>query len=253
LTIVSGNNQVLDPSITSSPLTVELRDSGGNVITGATINWTTTGGTLAGASSVTNASGQASNTIQLNGLGTVQVSANAPAFGSAPVVFNLNLAISNLTGLNPLQTEVANAIDTLCPALATSTSLSAQQTDLLQQCQSILGSAGIDTQDTINALDELFSDVALTQANATMLAAQSQFQNLKARIAALRSGTGGTSFGGLALNTPSGGVPIASLFSAFSDTSNAANTKNNSGDFERWGFFATGSIGRGEAEATSMA
>jgi len=252
LTIVSGNNQVLDPSITSSPLTVELRDSGGVVIAAATINWTTTGGTLTGASSVTNASGQASNTIQLSGLGTVQVSASAPAYGSAPVVFNLNLAISNLTGLNPLQTEVANAIDALCPALATGTSLSAQQNDLLQQCQSILGSAGIDTQDTINALDELFSDVAFAQANASMLAAQSQFQNLKARIAALRSGTGGTSFGGLALNTASGAVPIASLFSALNGESSKANTSNNSGDFERWGFFATGSIGRGEAEAGSI-
>lgn len=252
LTIVSGNNQVLDPSITSSPLTVELRDSGGAVITGATINWTTTGGTLSGASSVTNASGRASNTIQLNGLGTVQVSASAPAFGSAPVVFNLNVAISNLTGLNPLQTEVANAIDTLCPALANATSLSPQQRDLLQQCQTILGSAGVNTQDTINALDELFSDVALAQGNASMLAAQSQFQNLKARIAALRSGTGGTSFGGLALNSASGSVPIASLFSALNGESNTANTTNNSGDFERWGFFATGSIGRGEAETGSI-
>jgi uncharacterized protein YhjY with autotransporter beta-barrel domain len=252
LTIVSGNNQVLDPSTTSSPLTIELRDSGGLVIPGATINWTTTGGTLASASSVTNASGRASNTIQLNGLGTVQVSASAPAFGSAPVVFNLNVAISNLTGLNPLQTEVANAIDTLCPALANATSLSPQQRDLLQQCQSILGSAGIDTQDTINALDELFSDVALAQGNASLLAAQSQFQNLKARIAALRSGTGGTSFGGLALNTASGSVPIASLFSALNGESNNANTTNNSGDFERWGFFASGSIGRGEAQAGSI-
>lgn len=252
LTIVSGNNQVLDPSATSAPLTVELRDSGGAVIAGATVNWTTTGGTLASASSVTNASGQASNTIQLNGLGTVQVSASAPAFASAPVVFNLNVALTNLTGLNPLQTEVANAIDTLCPALAADTSLSPQQDDLLQQCQSILGSAGIDSQDTINALDELFSDVALAQANASMLAAQSQFQNLKARIAALRSGTGGTSFGGLALNTSSGSVPIASLVSALNGESNAADKTNNSGDFERWGFFASGSIGRGEAEAGSI-
>ncbi len=252
LTILSGNNQVLDPATPSSPLTVELRDSGGVVIAGATINWTTTGGTLASATSVTNASGQASNTIQLNGLGTVQVSATAPAFASAPVVFNLNVAISNLTGLNPLQTEVANAIDSLCPALANGTSLSAEQSDLLQQCQSILGSAGIDPQDTINALDELFSDVALAQANASMLAAQSQFQNLKARIAALRSGTGGTNFGGLALNTASGSVPIAGLVSAFSGESNATDTAKNSGDFERWGFFATGSIGRGEAKAGSI-
>lgn len=252
LTIVSGNNQVLDPSVTSSPLTVELRDSGGAVIAGATINWTTTGGTLASASSITNAAGQASNTIQLGGLGTVQVSATAPAYASAPVVFNLNLAISNLTGLNPLQTEVANAIDTLCPALAGSTSLNAQQSDLLQQCQSILGSAGIDPQDTINALDELFSDVALAQASASMLAAQSQFQNLKSRIAALRSGTGGTSFGGLALNSPGGSVPIAGLLNALTGESNAAGTANNSTDFERWGFFATGSIGRGEAEAGSI-
>jgi len=252
LTIVSGNNQVLDPSVTSAPLTVELRDSGGLVIAGATINWTSTGGTLTSASSVTNASGQASNTIQLGGLGTVQVSATAPAFASAPVVFNLNVAISNLTGLNPLQTAVANAIDTLCPALANDISLSAEETDLLQQCQSILGSAGIDSQDTINALDELFSDVAMAQANASMLAAQSQFQNLKARIAALRSGTGGTSFGGLALNTASGSVPLASLFSSLNGEASNASAANNSGDFERWGFFATGSIGRGEAEAGSI-
>jgi outer membrane autotransporter protein len=92
----------------------------------------------------------------------------------------------------------------------------------------------------------------LAQANASMLAAQSQFQNLKTRIAALRSGTGGNSFGGLALNTSSGSVPIGSLVSALNGNSNNANTTANSGDFERWGFFASGSIGRGEAEAGSI-
>jgi outer membrane autotransporter protein len=85
-------------------------------------------------------------------------------------------------------------------------------------------------------------------------AAQAQFQNLKLRIAALRSGTQGTSFQGLALNGPGGTVSLGSLGAALvQDADEPAKPSGGEvgSDFQRWGFFASGTIGRGEAEAGS--
>jgi len=86
-----------------------------------------------------------------------------------------------------------------------------------------------------------------------MNAAQAQFQNLKARIAALRSGTQGSSFQGLALVGPGGSVSLGALGQALTqdDTTATQPTGEVGGGFQRWGFFASGTIGRGEAEAGS--
>ncbi|MCX7032857.1 MAG: autotransporter domain-containing protein [Arenimonas sp.] len=249
LAIIGGDGQVLAAGIASAPLQVELRTAAGVPIAGAAVGWTTSAGTLAAATSTTNAAGVASNTVTTTTAGAVQVTASSP-LAAAPAVFALNGALASLGGLSETQMEVAQAIDSACPALANLATLTAGQQDFLQRCQELAGAAGIDPAATIAALDQLMADVALTQVNAAFNTAQSQFINLKTRIAALRSGTGGTDFGGLALNTSMGPVSLGMLGSAFSNS--AAETGTEVGtDFSRWGFFAAGTIGRGEAEAGS--
>lgn len=247
LVIIGGDGQLLSAGVASDPLEVELTNAAGVPIAGAVVNWTTSGGTLASPTSTTNAAGVASNTVTTTAAGALQVTASSP-LATAPAVFAINGALASLGGLTETQLEVAQAIDAACPALAALNAPTPGQQDLLQRCQELIGAAGIDPPATIAALDQLMADVALTQVNAAFNAAQSQFINLKTRIAALRSGSGGTDFGGLALNTSMGPVSLGMLSSAF--TSNAAETEIGT-DFSRWGFFAAGTIGRGEADAGS--
>ena len=244
LVIVSGDGQVLPAASTSDPLEVQLRDAAGLPVAGATISWTTSAGTLASATTVTDASGLASNTVTVATAGTVDISASSPLAG-APAVFQLNGALANLPTLTATQRAVAQAIDQACPALAALATPTPQQADLLARCRELGDAVTLDPAATVDAIDQLTSDVALVQANAAMSAAQSQFQNLKTRIAALRSGTGGTSFGGLALNTPSGPISLGTLSSAFGADEPGTEVGT---DFSRWGFFAAGTVGRGESE-----
>ena len=252
LVVVEGDDQTLLAGIPSDPLQVELRDGGGAPVAGATITWSTTAGTLASATSVTDASGIASNTVTTNTVGEVQVTAASPLAG-APAVFALNGGLSNLGGLDPVQQQVVEAIDELCPALAALPSPTPAEADLLARCRELTDAGGIDPDATVIALDELMTDVALAQGQAALLALQAQFQNLKARIAALRSGTRGTSFGGLAVNTSTGPMSLETLASAFTAEDEPEAPAGEAGtDFDRWGFFAAGTIGRGEQDECSV-
>ena len=250
LAIVGGDGQLLGAGVASAPLQVELSNAAGTPIAGAVVTWTTSAGTLANGTSITNAAGVASNTVTTNSAGAVQVTATSP-LATAPAVFALNGALASIGGLSETQREVAQAIDAACPALANLGTLTAGQQDLLDRCRELIGAAGIDPPATIAALDQLMADVALTQVNAAFSAAQSQFINLKTRIAALRSGTGGTDFGGLAINTSMGPVSLGMLASAFSNSATDTGTEVGT-DFSRWGFFAAGTIGRGEADGGSV-
>ena len=249
LVVINGDGQLLTAGVASAPLQVELKNAAGAPVAGASVAWATNSGTLASATSTTNASGVASNTVTTSAAGAVQVTATS-ALATAPAVFSLNGALASLGNLDTTQREVAEAIDAACPALDNLPTLTAGQQDLLARCRELIGASGLDPNATIAALDQLMADVALTQVNAAFSAAQSQFINLKTRIAALRSGTGGTNFGGLAINTSMGPVSLGTLGSAFSNS--AAETGAEIGtDFSRWGFFAAGTIGRGEAEGGS--
>jgi len=250
LAIIDGDGQLLVAGTSSAPMRVELTTAAGSPVAGAVVAWTTSSGTLASATSTTDAAGVASNTVTITAAGAVQVTASSP-LAAAPAEFGLNGALASLGGMSGTQVEVAKAIDSACPALANLPTRTAGQQDLLQRCRELIGAAGIDPSATIVALDQLMADVALTQVNAAFSAAQSQFINLKTRIAALRSGAGGTDFGGLAINTSMGPMSLGTLGSAFSNS--AAETGSEIGaDFSRWGFFAAGTIGRGEADAGSV-
>lgn len=185
-------------------------------------------------------------------------SAAAAAAATPSVDFHLtvgvppNAKLGSLSGLTPNQQAVADALDELCSGSpSSSSSSSAGQQDLLERCQELIDAIGTDPDGVIQALDELWADIALVQSESSLLAAQTQFENIKARIAALRSGTNRTSFGGLALNTSSGRLPIGTMLQSLLDADTPAGEEVGS-DFSRWGFFASGTFGRGDTNAGEL-
>jgi outer membrane autotransporter protein len=252
--IASGNNQTLPTGAPSAPLVVRLRTATGAPVPGATVAWRVTpgaNGSATPASSVTNAQGEASTvaTLGLPGnasvIATVQDATNLPA-----LTFSLNGGVSNIGGLTESQTQVADAIDAACPALAGAASgtLTAGQRDLLARCSELVGNAGSNQGDVARALNQMLNDEAAAQDDAAFNTAGAQFDNLKARIAALRSGAAGINLGGLALSGAGGALPLSFLPSTLVAGEDEGGGEVGA-DFSRWGFFASGTIGQGDRDA----
>lgn len=244
LSIVSGNGQALPAGTLSSAMVVKLVDFNNVPVVGATIDWSATNGTMTTATSLTDATGQASNTVTTAPSGAPTTVAVSSVRASAAVNFSLSASLAILPGLTPEQEETAIALDNSCTALATQPSLTPEQADLLAQCLALEAAATTDPTATVQALEELISDTAQAQSSASSTAAIAQFQNINARLTALRSSSKTTSLSGLSLAGPGGAIPLGTLMtSLFGD-----NATETGADFSRWGFFATGTIGRGEAD-----
>ncbi|HET6604628.1 MAG TPA: autotransporter domain-containing protein [Xanthomonadaceae bacterium] len=244
LRIVSGNNQTLPTNQASAPLVVEFVDASGAIVQGATLQWSGQNATLEDESTVTGADGRSSNlaTVQLPGTASVTVT---EVESGVSTVFTLTGGVANTPGLQEQQVTVGDAIDALCPALFAMQGLTPEQADLLARCLELVEGSGDSPGDVADALQELIQDVALTQVNSAMLIARAQFDNLNARIAALRSGASGGR--GLALQTSDGLLPLSLLPGQDGESGGAGSEVG--ADFSRWGFFAAGTIGRGEVEA----
>jgi uncharacterized protein with beta-barrel porin domain len=260
LSIVSGTGQVLVANTPSQPLVVQLvNTSTGNPVAGATINWTATNGKLTSPSSVTDASGRASNIVTATTpAGAVTVQA-ASALASAPVAFNLSSGLVNIPGLTPPEIAVAGALDIACPALGVLNNPTPLQVDLLARCRDIATAAGIDPTAAAYALGQLVTETAGVQSAAAVNAETAQFQNITLRLNALRSSSNTnslasntSSLSGLSFSGPGGVVPVTSLMGALLGDGDKPADKQAGSDFSRWGFFATGNIGTGSADARSM-
>jgi outer membrane autotransporter protein/uncharacterized repeat protein (TIGR01451 family) len=269
LTVVAGGTPLVDvggPSLKSN-LVVQ-------VAPGVTINWQVMSGSanMQFPSSITNGSGVASNNAFAGpNPGPVVVRASRADQPSTYVDFHLTVtavdepSFTDLPGLDANQRALAEALDEICAGSPTgggtdlvgpSASSITNYADLLARCNELLAAIDTDPTGVIEALNQLFGDIALVQSESSLLAAQSQFDNIKARIAALRSGTNRTSFGGLAFRNASGSLPIGSMFQGLMDqeqtTPEGGTPKEVGTDFSRWGFFASGTIGKGDANAGTL-
>ncbi len=251
LVIVSGNGQNATPgSPLANPLVVDAKNNGIGT-NGVTINWTVTpGSTLGTPSNVTAGGGVASNTVTVsNTPGVVTITATRQDDPTVFVTFTANgVTLAGIPGLKPNQQRMAGALDSICTDLNALPSPTAGQQDFIARCQELADNAVSNPGDVITALDELLPDSQAAQARASMLTASRQFENINARIAALRSGTQGSSFDGLALNGANGSISLGSLVNGFAADNNANEVGS---EFQRWGFFASGTIGTGDANATS--
>jgi uncharacterized repeat protein (TIGR01451 family) len=246
LAIVSGDAQVLDIGTASAPMVVELT-AAGSPLAGQTIAWTATGGTLSAASTTTDAAGRTSVTVTLAQAGAITVTADfaaTPAYLASSASFTHNSNIASVPILTPAEETVAIALDDACAELQTLPTLTPEQQDLLEQCLALTQAAAVDPEAVAEAIEEMLPDVAQTQTQASQAASTAQFDNLNNRMIQVRNGQQGNAFGGLALVGSGGSMPLAGLQALLGEPE-----KDEAGaGFGRWGFFASGRIGRGEAD-----
>ena len=252
LTITSGNGQNATPgSPLPAPLVVNARNNG-SAIAGVVINWTISpGSTLGAAANVTSGTGAASNTATLSTTpGAVTITAARQDDPTVFVTFTANgVKLANIPNLTPSQLSLATALDNICRNISTLNTPTASQIDFRTRCQELANNAALNPGDVVRALNALLPDTQAAQARASMLTASRQFETISARIAALRSGTQGGSFDGLALQGRNGNISLGSLVNSL--TGDAA-TPEVGADFQRWGFFASGTIGSGDANAAGI-
>ncbi len=248
---VSGDNQTSLPTNTdSAPLVVRLARSGGGVVAGATIRWegtnagfaTSEGGALAtSTTSVTNAQGEARITARVIASGPATVRAQVDGGVQAePVEFTLQGAIANAPGLGTEQRDVAGVLDSACAALAALPNPTPAQADLLQRCLELQGNPG----DAGDALEELAPDVGLTMTGAGLEVINTQVANVNGYLIEARNNPGGGRFK-VGVATADGMLPLSFLPSALAEEVSAEG-EDLGPDFGRWGFFASGQVGRGK-------
>jgi outer membrane autotransporter protein len=248
--IVAGNGQALVPLEDSSPLQVRVRTASGEPVPGAIVTFSADRpeATLTPGEATTDANGLASSIVRIGlpvGVRVLAKLRDAPDLGG--VEFVLNAGVVNTEGLAPGEVGVADAIDSACPQLAGMSNLTPQQQDLLARCSELVVNAEDDPDDVGRALGEMLADEATSQNNAALTAANNQLDNLKARFAALRAGARGVDLAGLNVLVPGGALSFGLLPSAI--VLGAGEPPEEVGsDFSRWGFFATGTIGRGERD-----
>ncbi len=254
--IVSGNNQSLPTGASSAPLVVRLRTSGGAPVVGTTVAFTVSpagAATLSNSTATTAANGQAQTIATVSVPGEVRVIATLPDAGTGgpTLVFVLNAGVVNTVALDPNERSVARAIDAACPALFRQSqqgTLSAGAADLLARCSELVANAGPRPDVVKGALRQMLSEESDAQNTASIGAARTQYDNLAARVTALRSGSSGVSIDGLTLATGSGALPLSFLPSALLMQDDTGSDTEVGADFSRWGFFATGTIGQGKLD-----
>lgn len=242
--VVSGSVQSLAPQAASAPLVVLVRDAAGAPVADALVTWGGDNAAVASTSTRTGSDGRASTTARVLLPGAATVTATLDG-SNATASFAINAGLTNIPGLTGPQRDVADAIDRFCPELATRTNLGPEQADLRARCLELVNAAGTTPGAVGDALEAMRQDVAFGQSNAAYAAVGAQFDNLKTRIAALRSGASGLDLGGLALASSTGVVPLSLLPADPADDSGGSDVGS---DFSRWGFFASGTIGRGSQD-----
>ena len=250
LSKVSGDNQIIPTNDPSAPLVVQLLSGSGAPVAGATITWSPDSNAVVDPStSVTDANGRAQTIAQVLVPGSASVTASAAETDADPVVFAVSGGVRNISILDPEERGVGAAVDGLCPALAALPSRTPEEEDLFQRCSEFVDNAGDNPEDVRNALRQIPTEVADTITNSGQGGLDAQFDNIGIRFLMLHDEQRGgrrNQFN-IGLWTPTGMVPLGSLASLAAD---GEDNPEAGLDFDRWGFFATGQIGRGESDAT---
>jgi uncharacterized protein with beta-barrel porin domain len=251
LQIISGDGQTLDVGVPSADMVVELRDVA--VLPGMTLTWSTNNGTVTPTSSVTDVNGRATAKVTPSSAGPVVVTVNFAAvaqYTASSIAFSHNTTLGSIPSLTTDQAAVAVALDNACAELDSGGTSTPEEQDLLDQCEAL---AGASDNAVAEAIDEMLPDVAQTQTQTGQEAADAQFTNLNVRMSNLRAGVTGASFNGITLTTPTGTISLGALASALMQNEDAAAPKAADSGFSRWGFFASGNIGRGSTDAIANA
>ena len=254
ITTAGGDAQTLTPGVPSAPMLVELIGNGVPVA-GETVVWSTSGGTLASPTTVTDANGRTSNTVTVSGAGSTVVTASFPTFAAfvgSTITFTHTSGLAALPTLSINEVSVAEALDAACALLQVSGGLTPDEQDLLDQCLALTAASTSDPAAVGDALTAMLPDVAQTQADAGRAAAGAQFENLNSRMMGLRSGAPmpQVSFAGLTLALSGGRLPLGQLGAALLAVDTVPEPAEST--FGKWGLFVSGNIGRGEFDPTRL-
>jgi uncharacterized protein YhjY with autotransporter beta-barrel domain/mevalonate kinase len=250
LLAVSGDGQTLPTATPSAPLVVQLRDAAGQPVSGATIDWSGENASVDPSSSVTDDQGRAQTVASVLLPGVAGVTASTEVVDTAAVAFSLNGGVANIPSLTPEQEQTSDAVDQLCPALAALPSRSPGQEDLFQRCLELVDNAGTNPDDVQEALDQLPTDIGITLSEVGTTAVVAQNNNFEQRFRQVRTEQPGSSRNQLDIGfwTPDGALPLSFLPAAAGDDAESAEGADLGPDFSRFGFFATGQIGRGKVD-----
>jgi outer membrane autotransporter protein len=250
LEIVSGDGQNLIPGVDSADLQVRVLDAQGVALPGQRVLWRSETASLTTQQTSTDESGRSRVRARLPLPGTAQVTATLEGSESS-VIFNLTAGLGRSPLLDRRQRDVADVLDTACAALAVLPNPTGPQSDLLARCRDLATQSGSDPAAVARALSQLPNDVGLNLARAGDEAMRGQTGNLDQRQRALRS-PGQRVQMAFAMNTPGGSLPLSTL-PALAGTADADATREEAGSqFERWGAFVNGSIGRGRSRQTGL-
>lgn len=245
-TIVSGGTQNLPPNTESAPLVAQLKGADGQPIAGRVIRAEAVppaSATLSSQLGITDAAGRVQFTATPRVPGAVAVVLSVLEQGTLRVQFDLTGGLAFIPGLDARAQSVAQAIDGLCPQLATipPEQLTAGQRDLQRRCGEVVGAAGGAAANS--AISQLRADGAAPQASAAFGGRDVQMGNVNLRFDALRTGVRGLSLSGLNVQTANGVLPIGSLLTAAS-----ASEESSAGFGSRWSGFVTGQVARTDEE-----
>ena len=170
--------------------------------------------------------------------------------------------LSDIPGLTPNQSRMANKLDSMCDALAalanSEAALTADQTDLLTKCNGIRRRTAINgAAQQVEAIEELIPDdfsVARTQ---TLLFANTQYASIMDRLIALRGGAKGLSLAGLNIIVDGKMVPLAQIEEMAKQFFGGGASADEPGGLlsDKWGLWARGnfSFGKKDQSPTSPA
>lgn len=249
LEIVSGNGQSLVTATASAPLVVRVLDSAGLPQSGRRVLWSASNAELGSTETVSDPEGRSSQQVRLPLPGVARV--RAVLEGSDAVVeFVMSGGIAGAAGLSQRERDVALALDQGCAALAELSSRTPAQQDLFSRCAEFATAAGTPGSGLGPALDQLPQDIGLGLARAGDEAVRAQIGNLDQRLRTLRGGGGGERVQiDLGLLGPGGRLPLAAL-PGLAASADAADLERELGaDFDRWGAFVTGTVGRGRSRS----
>jgi uncharacterized protein with beta-barrel porin domain len=263
---VSGDGQSLVTGTASASLVVEVRNSANAPQLDVPIAWSVenvdgTPSTRAAfennvTRTVTAAGGQTRNVVVFDSPGAVVIRArfDGPTANTESVTFRLQAGISPIPTLSPVARDVGEAFDNFCDDVLAATNPNAGTADLAGVCTVLNDNADPNPSGVGEALEQLQNDIAPTLGTSGIDAINTQFDNLDIRLHMIR----GEQFGGrqnqfnIGLWTPDGVLPLSFLPSMVVAAGDDETGNEEVGaDFGRWGFFATGQIGRGEADAGS--
>ena len=117
--------------------------------------------------------------------------------------------LSEIPDLTPNQRKMAQALDSICPRLSQSETLTSDQAALLARCNGLSFNNTVDQQR--EALDELNGDDFAAARTQTLLFANFQYVGVMDRLIALRGGARGLSLAGLDLTLDGQHVPLAEM------------------------------------------